>query len=211
MLVKSPRDVPGAESVLVEASTKFAENHSLVVASCLVDIEFRQGKKHGNADPLSGCQNLKECTRPNESNKPLKCGLCHQCQKRAADMESVMLAEYGTLREVGHRSTKMGSPAWWGHPMVVLFTGLWLATLAVKELIGKWWCPPVSSSSRFSTSKAVGQSVKSSALLSGKQETSWADIGDDGRTRPKEGYLALRSQVEKGVQGVKWALKLLSY
>lgn len=55
-------------------------------------IEYRQGRKHSNADCMSRCQNPRDCDCNQFDNlEDLKCGPCKKCQKRAVDMESSLV------------------------------------------------------------------------------------------------------------------------
>lgn len=52
-------------------------------------VEFRSGKRHGNADGLSRCVNPRDCQCDGlpDDEGPLQCGPCSKCLKRTADME----------------------------------------------------------------------------------------------------------------------------
>ena len=47
-------------------------------------VEYRPGKRHGNADAMSRCPNPRNCCCP-VPDEPLKCGPCHKCQMRTED------------------------------------------------------------------------------------------------------------------------------
>ncbi|MES9880687.1 MAG: reverse transcriptase domain-containing protein [Sedimenticola sp.] len=50
-------------------------------------IEYRPGKKMGNADALSRCENPRDCECPEQNTlEQLKCGPCTKCRKREEDM-----------------------------------------------------------------------------------------------------------------------------
>jgi len=59
------------------------------------EVEYRPGSKHGNADSLSRCTNIRDCRC--ENNLPLPCGPCSKCQKRSDEMSS---QETDVCREV---------------------------------------------------------------------------------------------------------------
>jgi transposase InsO family protein len=62
-------------------------------------IEYRPGKRHGNADGLSRCPNPRDCQCSEEDNlEALKCGPCKKCRKRADDMQTSWNTEL--VREV---------------------------------------------------------------------------------------------------------------
>ena len=51
-------------------------------------VEYRPGKKHGNADGLSRCPNPRDCHCPDNDNlEYLKCGPCNKCRKRSTEMQ----------------------------------------------------------------------------------------------------------------------------
>ena len=90
-------------------------------------VEYRAGRKHGNADGMSRCQDPRECTCPTETAEDLKCGPCRKCMKRAVDMCSSLENEISPVRRViavgsaGARVLmEMMSLLWW------LFTLPWL-------------------------------------------------------------------------------------
>lgn len=62
-------------------------------------IQYRPGKKHGNADSLSQmCINPKQCTCENNEiynleTLPLKCGACSKCRKKTKEMMSQLLKD----------------------------------------------------------------------------------------------------------------------
>lgn len=52
-------------------------------------VEYRPGKRHGNADALSRCPNPTECACPTTADENmLKCGPCNRCNKRTDEMQS---------------------------------------------------------------------------------------------------------------------------
>ena len=52
-------------------------------------VEYRPGKKHGNADGLSRCINPKDCQCSEQDNEEdLKCGPCNKCKRRASETEN---------------------------------------------------------------------------------------------------------------------------
>ena len=57
-------------------------------------VEYRPGKKHGNADAMSRCVNPRECQCDMPEEPMLECGPCQKCQKRSDDMCSSLTAEY---------------------------------------------------------------------------------------------------------------------
>lgn len=73
-------------------------------------IEYRQGKKMGNADALSRCENPHDCECPDQDTmEPLKCGPCKKCKKREEDMvltKSKMAAGSNEIQE----PVKSGNP-----------------------------------------------------------------------------------------------------
>ena len=51
-------------------------------------IEYRPGKRHGNADALSRCPNPCDCQCAEYDNlEALRCGPCNKCQKRSLEMK----------------------------------------------------------------------------------------------------------------------------
>ena len=63
-------------------------------------IEYRQAGKHANADVMSRCFDPWDCKcADGDMMEPLKCGPCKKCQKRAIDMQSSKLWNYGTADE----------------------------------------------------------------------------------------------------------------
>ena len=51
-------------------------------------MEYRKGTLYGNADAISRCRNLKDCSCLNiDTDESLKCGPCNKCLKRAEQME----------------------------------------------------------------------------------------------------------------------------
>lgn len=62
-------------------------------------IQYRPGKKHGNADSLPRmCKNPKQCTCENYEiynleTLPLKCGACSKCRKKTKEMMSKLLKD----------------------------------------------------------------------------------------------------------------------
>ena len=53
--------------------------------SLQLEIEYRPGKRHGNADALSRCPNPRDCQCPEQDNLELKCGPCKKCLKRTSE------------------------------------------------------------------------------------------------------------------------------
>ncbi len=53
------------------------------------EVEYRAGKKHGNADGMSRCVNPRACQCEDtvSDQVQLKCGPCNKCSKRTTDME----------------------------------------------------------------------------------------------------------------------------
>ena len=49
------------------------------------EIEYRPGKRHGNADALSRCPNPRDCQCPEQDNLELECGPCKKCLKRTSE------------------------------------------------------------------------------------------------------------------------------
>ena len=69
-------------------------------------IEYRPGRRHGNADAMSRCPNPRECTCDEiDTLESMKCGPCKKCLKRAVDMQSSMLQDDGSIRSVGIHET----------------------------------------------------------------------------------------------------------
>ena len=62
------------------------------------EVEYRPGKKHGNADVLSRCPNPRQC-QCEEDPRILKCGPCQKCERRSEQMMSSLTSE-GTVRRV---------------------------------------------------------------------------------------------------------------
>ena len=65
-------------------------------------VEYRPGKKHGNADAMSRRQcNPSECKCPvlDGDEEILKCGPCGKCRKRADTMDSSLMDEEGKVRD----------------------------------------------------------------------------------------------------------------
>ena len=56
------------------------------LSTYVFDIEFRQGKKHLNADAMSRCPNPNQCSC---DINDLKCGPCNKCQKRHYEMRGM--------------------------------------------------------------------------------------------------------------------------
>ena len=64
-------------------------------------VEYRPGKKHGNADAMSRCQcDPSECKCPviDGNEEILKCGPCGKCKRRANTMDSSIMDEEGKAR-----------------------------------------------------------------------------------------------------------------
>ena len=58
-----------------------------ILSAYQFSIEYRPGKKHGNADGLSRCPNPRDCQCPEVDNlESLRCGPCSKCRKRSQDM-----------------------------------------------------------------------------------------------------------------------------
>ena len=63
-------------------------------------IDYRQAGKHANADVMSRCFDPWDCKcADGDMMEPFKCGPCKKCQKRAIDMQSSKLWNYGTADE----------------------------------------------------------------------------------------------------------------
>ena len=62
-----------------------------ILSAYQFSIEYRPGKRHGNADAMSRCPNPRDCHCGNEdSTEMLRCGPCTKCQKRTTDMQSTL-------------------------------------------------------------------------------------------------------------------------
>ena len=73
-------------------------------------VEYRPGKKHGNADAMSRRQcNPSECKCPvlDGDEEILKCGPCSKCRKRADTMDSSFMDEDGKARD--HNTGPVGN------------------------------------------------------------------------------------------------------
>ena len=67
-------------------------------------IEYRQGKKHGNADGMSRCQDPRRCSCPRPL-QVLKCGPCNTCWRKSDLMQAEL------IRPNIHRITSQNSQA----------------------------------------------------------------------------------------------------
>ena len=90
------------------------------------EIEYRPGVKHGNADALSRCPDLRSCTCT--TDEPLPCGPCNKCKLRIESMA-------GTLPGGGeHTCRAVGRDYQRGHTSfcwtVLGYIMLWLCMIA---------------------------------------------------------------------------------
>lgn len=132
-------------------------------------IEYRSGKKHGNADALSRCPNPRDCQCSDyNSLESLRCGPCRKCQKRSIDMqlenkEPIRLTH--TTDTPAGLSEKSASLSFLWRLMATI---IWLGSLG-------WW--PHSFSEPVDSFSDMGTNV---TKLSFPEEAK-----DDGRLRPK--------------------------
>ena len=61
-----------------------------ILSAYQFSIEYRPGKRHGNADGLSRCPNPRDCQCSDTDNlESLRCGPCSKCRKRSQEMQLV--------------------------------------------------------------------------------------------------------------------------
>ena len=60
-----------------------------ILSAFSFSIEYRPGKKHGNADSMSRCPDPRDCQCEDDvSNTSLRCGPCEKCRRRSMEMQS---------------------------------------------------------------------------------------------------------------------------
>ena len=64
------------------------------------NIEYRPGKKHGNADAMSRCPNPDYC---NCGFNELECDPCKKCHRRRFEMKSSMLEDADVINRVDEK------------------------------------------------------------------------------------------------------------
>ncbi len=107
-------------------------------------VEYRPGKKHGNADGLSRCPNPRDCQCPdNACLEDLRCGPCNKCKRRYEEMQCSWQETHQVLRTTTQRSVSAeGDPAtsqnfpFWDVLFIVIFPLVMFAQYPLS-LLGK--------------------------------------------------------------------------
>jgi hypothetical protein len=136
------------------------------------EIQYRPGKRHGNADALSRCPNPRECECAEEfCEQNLKCGPCKKCTKRAEDMQStveISRTVHG-INENTHSVLQMGYA-------YMLYICMWILAVVTLGYYG------------YQTDELYN----AEATVCGEALNRPRHWSDDGRTRPK-----LKSKVKE--------------
>ena len=97
------------------------------------EVEYRPGKKHGNADALSRCPQPQDC-HCSTSAPTLQCGPCNKCEKRSIDMQS-RFTEGSTSEVVRRVKIESSDETTWGFRPTVIFVLLYLTILPILSLV----------------------------------------------------------------------------
>ncbi len=139
-------------------------------------VEYRAGKKHGNADGMSRHPSHEE------GIETLACGPCTKCQKRSEDMQSAW-CDHGQVRRADNRTSLSAE----GEPVSSF------PTLALSVVLAMVLCVILTSKQVFSTlgkiTEKIGDLLGFNILPVGENGTKpnkvFSQVRDDGRLWPK--------------------------
>ena len=94
-----------------------------ILAGYDFEIEYRPGKRHGNADAMSRCPNPHDC-HCMVSDDSLKCGPCQKCLKKSEEMYSMWLDKHNKInRAVQMRQSMFSVFCLWVMSILVIVVG----------------------------------------------------------------------------------------
>lgn len=129
------------------------------------EIEYRPGKKHGNADAMSRCLNPANCQCNAEEGNVLNCGPCRKCLNRSVNMESSMIKDDHKIRTVK-----------------ILMDSTWNIINALKYV---FLCMLIFLAFPWKVSADVMKSFGTKTLLNARNLSQQKDVNVDGRLYPK--------------------------
>ena len=101
-----------------------------ILSAYKFSVEYRPGKKHGNADAMSRCPCPQDCScNEFDSVENLRCGPCKKCKRRAQDMASTWnLPKNDRIARTQLSSEKLSRKpyVWILHIILLFFSFTWL-------------------------------------------------------------------------------------